>query len=412
MTSAPTVASPALDADTPERSGAPGVAGPPPGSWIQPVSTGLLAAIVGFASTFTIVLQGLTRVGATPTQAASGLLAICVVQGLLSIGYSLWRRQPISIVWSTPGSALMIATGLPAGGYPAAVGAFLFAAALIVAAGVWAPFGRLVGAIPRSLASAMLAGILFGLCLAPVHAMTELPVLAAPIVIAWALAWRFARPYAVPAALVVTVAVVIFVTKLPPGAFAGSWPQPAVTPPALVWATLGSLGLPLFVVTMASQNVPGLAVLQANGYRPRVGPIFVGTGLASAVTALLGGTLINLAAITAALCAGPDAHPDPAKRYWSTVVGGLAYVALGLGAGAAAVLVTASPPLLIETVAGLALLGSLGGALTSALSDERERLPAVVTFAVAASGIVVFGVGAPFWALAAGGVLLLLERWR
>ncbi len=407
MTSASIATSPTLDSDP-----GPGAPVPLRGSWIQPVSTGLLAALVGFASTFTIVLQGLTRVGATPAQAASGLLAICVVQGLLSIAYSGWRKQPISIVWSTPGSALMIATGLPAGGYPAAVGAFLFAAALIVAAGVWSPFGRLVGAIPRSLASAMLAGILFGLCLAPVHAMTDLPALAAPIVIAWALAWRFARPYAVPVALLVTVAMVVFVTKLPPAAFAGSWPQPAFTPPTLVWATLGSLGLPLFVVTMASQNIPGLAVLQANGYRPRVGPIFIGTGLASAVTALLGGTLINLAAITAALCAGPDAHPDPAMRYWSTVVGGLAYVALGLGAGAAAVLVTASPPLLIQTVAGLALLGSFGGALTSALSDERERLPAVVTFAVAASGIVVFGIGAPFWALVAGGVLLALERWR
>ena len=392
--------------------GAPLVPEPPRGAWIQPVSTGLLAAIVGFASTFTIVLQGLTRVGATPAEAASGLLAICLLQGLLSIGYSLWRKEPISIVWSTPGAALMIATGLPAGGYPAAVGALLFAAGLIVLAGVWAPFGRLVGAIPKSLASAMLGGILFGLCLAPVHAATESPLLAAPILLTWALAWRFARPYAVPLALFVTVTVVVFVTKLPPGAFAGSWPRPLFTPPALVWATLGSLGLPLFVVTMASQNVPGLAVLQANGFRPRVGPIFVGTGLGSAVAALSGGTLVNLAAITAALCAGPDAHPDPAKRHRSTVVAGLVYVALGFGAGVAAVLVTASPPLLIQAVAGLALLGSLAGALATALSDERERLPAIVTFAVAASGIVVFGIGAPFWALVAGGVLLALDRWR
>ena len=392
--------------------GTPLVQEPPGGSWIQPVSTGLLAAMVGFASTFAIVLQGLTRVGATPAEAASGLLAICLLQGVLSIGYSLWRKQPISVVWSTPGAALMIATGLPAGGYPAAVGALLFAAGLIVLAGIWSPFGRLVGAIPRSLASAMLGGILFGLCLAPVRAATETPLLAAPVLLTWALAWRFARPYAVPLALVVTVAVVVFVTKLPPDAFAGSWPRPLFTPPTLVWATLGSLGLPLFVVTMASQNVPGLAVLQANGFRPRVGPIFVGTGLGSAVAALSGGTLVNLAAITAALCAGPDAHPDPAKRYRSTVVAGLVYVALGLGAGVAAVLVTASPPLLIQAVAGLALLGSLAGALATALSDERERLPAIVTFAVAASGIVAFGIGAPFWALVAGGVLLALERWR
>ena len=384
----------------------------PSGSWVQPVSAGLLAAIVGFASTFTIVLQGLARVGANPSEAASGLLTICVLQGLISIGFSLWWRQPISVVWSTPGAALMIATGLPAGGYPAAVGALLFAAALIVAAGVWSRFGLIVGAIPKSLASAMLAGILFGLCLAPVHAMTEVPVLAAPTILAWALAWRFARIYAVPIALVVTVATVVFVTKLPPGAFAQSWPRPTFTPPMLSLATLGSLGLPLFIVTMASQNVPGLAVLRANGFAPRVGFIFVGTGLLSGICALFGGPLMNLAAITAALCAGPDAHPDPARRYWSTVVAGLAYVVLGLGAGFAAVLVTAAPPLLIQSVAGLALLGSLAGALTASLSNDEERLPAVVTFAVAASGIAVFGIGAPFWALVAGGLLLALARWR
>jgi len=385
---------------------------PPRGSWVQPVSTGLLAALVGFASTFTVVLGGLARIGASPVQAASGLLVICVLQGSLSIGYSLWRREPISIVWSTPGAALMIATGLPSGGYPAAVGAFLFAAGLIVVAGVWSPFGRAVGAIPRSLANAMMGGILFGLCLAPVHAMTEAPALAAPVVIAWALMWRFARPYAVPAALVVAVGIVVFVTKLPPHAFDASWPQPVFTPPALSWPTLGSLGLPLFIVTMASQNVPGLAVLRANGYAPAVGPLFVGTGIGSGITALLGGPPMNLAAITAALCSGPDAHPDPARRYWSTVVAGLAYVALGLGAGFAAVLVAASPPLLIEAVAGLALLGSLAGALATALADEAERLPAVVTFAVAASGIAVAGIGAPFWALMAGGVLLVLNRWH
>lgn len=390
----------------------PAAASPSPGSWLQPVSTGLLAAIVGFASTFTIVLQGLARVGATPAQAASGLLAVCVLQGLLSVGFSLWSREPISVVWSTPGCALMIATGPPAGGYPAAVGAVLFAGLLIAGAGLWAPLRHLVGAIPKSLASAMLAGILFGLCLAPIRALSEMPALAAPIVLAWVLAWRFARPYAAPAALIVAVVVVVFATRLPPHAFDASWPSPAVAMPSLVWTTLGSLGVPIFIVTMASQNVPGLAVLRGNGYEPRVSAIFVGTGLGSVASALSGGTPVNLAAITAALCAGPDGHPDPARRYRATVVAGLAYVALGLGAGFATVLVTASPPLLIEAVAGLALLGSLAGALSSALSDERERVPAVVTFAVAASGIAVLGIGAPFWALLAGGVLLGLERWR
>ncbi len=311
----------------------------------------------------------------------------------MAFGFALWRREPIAIAWSTPGAALLIATGLPPGGYPAAVGAFLFAAALIVVAGLWPAFGRLVGAIPRSLASAMLAGILFTLCLAPVRAMAEMPALAAPVVLAWALAWRFARPYAVPVALAVAAAVILSVATVPRRALPSSGRPPGLRVPDLVPATLGSLGLPLFIVTMASQNVPGLAVLSANGYRPPIGPIFVATGLGSGVSALFGGLPVNLAAITAALCAGPDAHPDPAKRWWSTLVYGLGYVAIALCTGAATALVTAAPPLLIEAVAGLALLGSLGGALTGALADERERLPAVVTFAVAASGVAAFGVG-------------------
>ncbi len=382
---------------------------PPQGSWVQPLSTGILAAVAGFASTFAIVLQAFTSVGATPGQAASGLMIICLLQGALTLLFSLWWRQPISIVWSTPGAALMIATGVPDGGYPAAVGAILGAALLIVVAGLWKPFGRAVGAIPKSLASAMLAGILFGLCLAPVHAMAEIPLYAGPIVIAWALAWRFARPYAVPIALAVTCFIVVFVTKLPPGALSHAWPNLIFTPPGLSWLTLGSLGLPLFIVTMASQNVPGLAVLRANGFRPDIGPIFIATGVGSVASALFGGHLLNLAAVTAALCAGPEAHPDPARRYWSTLVSGGIYLGLGLSAGLAAALVAASPPLLIQSVAGLALLGSFAGALSTALARDDQRLPAMVTFLVSASGTTFFGIGAAFWGLLAGGLLMAID---
>ncbi len=385
---------------------------PPEGSWIQPLSAGILAAVVGFASTFAILLEAFRAVGATPIEAASGLLAISVVQGVLTLVFNLRWRMPISIVWSTPGAALMIATGLPAGGYPAAVGAILAAAVLIIVAGLWTPFGRAAGAIPKSIAGAMLAGILFELCLAPVKAMAAMPLYVTPIVVAWVLGWRFARLYAVPIALVVTAVIVVFVTKLPPDALGHAAPALVFTPPALSWPTLGSLGVPLFIVTMASQNVPGLAVLRANGYDPDIGKIFVGTGLGSIVTGLFGGHLVNLAAITAALCAGPDAHADPAKRYWATVVTGLVYIVLGLGAGVAAVLVTASPPLLIEAVAGLALIGSFGGAMASAIADERARVPAAVTFLTAASGVAFFGIGSAFWGLLAGGLLMGLDALR
>lgn len=390
----------------------PPLADPPQGSLLQPISAGLLAALVGFSSTFTVVLASFVAVGASPAQAASGLLTVCVVQGLLSIAMSLAWRLPIGIVWSTPGSALLLATGPLAGGYPAATGAFIAAALLIVAAGVWRPFGRLVEAIPTTLANAMLAGVLFEICLAPVTAAKTSPGLILPIVLAWLLALRFARRFAIPIAVLVTGLVVVFVTKLPPGALADAWPTLVVTEPSLQWSAIGSLAVPLFVVTMASQNIPGLAVLRANGYRPDLRAIFISTGAAGVVNALGSGGLINLAAITAALCAGPDSHPDPAKRYVSTIAAGLLYVVLGLFAAFASAFILASPPSIIQAVAGLALLGSFAGALAAALAPEQARLAVAVTFVTTASGVGFFGIGASFWGLLAGGALLAVERLR
>jgi benzoate membrane transport protein len=379
-------------------------------SLIQPVSAGLLAAIVGFGSSFPIVLQGLAGVGATPAEAASGLLALCVVKGCLGIGLSLKSRQPISIAWSTPGAAFLITSGVPQGGFPAAVGAFLVTAMLIVVAGLWRPFGRAVAAIPMSLANAMLAGVLLDLCLAPIKAIGTLPALALPIVVTWAVAWRFARLYAVPIALMVTLFIVVVATPLPSGALADIWPRPVFVVPAFSGLAVVGIAIPLFIVTMASQNVPGLAVLRSNGYEPDVPPIFVATGLASAVIAVFGGHVVNLAAITAALCAGPEAHPDPRRRYLAAATAGAAYVGLGLSAGFAAAFIAASPPLLIQAVAGLALLGSLASSLAAGLSREDERLPAIVTFVTSASGVAFFGIGAAFWGLIAGGLLLALAR--
>ncbi|MGY4802613.1 benzoate/H(+) symporter BenE family transporter [Teichococcus aerofrigidensis] len=383
------------------------------GNAIQPVVAGALASVVGFASSFTVVLAGLAAVGASPAEATSGLLALCLAQGVLAILLSLRHRMPVVIAWSTPGAALLVATGAPEGGFPAAVGAFMLTGLLILAAGLWRPFGRRVASIPPSLANAMLAGVLLELCLAPMRAVGAMPALALPIVLAWALAWRFARLYAVPVAVLVTVGMILLATPLPEGALAQGLPALLpVTPHFTAGAAIG-IALPLFLVTMASQNVPGLAVLHANGYNPAPGPIFTATGLVSALIAPFGAQSVNLAAITAALCAGRDAHPDPARRWIAAVVGGLCYILLGLGAGFAVAFIAASPPLLIQAVAGLALLGSLAGALTSALANERERLPAALTFATTASGLSIFGIGAAFWGLIGGGALLLLDRaWR
>ena len=376
----------------------------------QPILAGIIAAFVGFASTFTVVLQGFTAVGATQAQAASGLLAICIAQGVLGIVLSQRYRIPITIAWSTPGSVLLAATGLIQGGFPAAVGAFILTGVLIIAAGLIKPFGRIVSAIPPVLASAMLAGILLSLCLAPAKAVGLQPGLALPVVLVWAIVGRIRRIWAVPAA--VATAVALIVGTLPPGGLAIDHAIPDVVfiVPSFTFQGLISLAIPLFIVTMASQNLPGIAVMRANGYEPPVGPVFLGTGIASVLVAPLGGHTLNFAAITAAMCAGPDSHPDPARRWVASFAGGVAYLFLGLGATLAAALVTAAPQVLIQAATGLALLGAFGGALAGAIGVAAHRDAAIVTFVTAASGLSFFGVGAAFWGIVAGGAFMLLNR--
>jgi benzoate membrane transport protein len=266
----------------------------------------------------------------------------------------------------------------------------------------------------------MLAGVLLEFCLAPFKAIAEVPALALPVVIVWVIVARFARLYAAPAA--VAAAVIMFALSLSgvvPGAAtvaggavstASLWPHldwvmPVFTGPAIV-----SIALPLFLVTMASQNIPGFAVLRSNGYEPPTTPLLVGTGIASMAAAPFGGHAVNLAAITAAICAGPDAHPDPARRYIAAVSSGAAYVIMGVLAPVAVGFISASPPVLIEAVAGLALLGAFGSATLGFLSAPKERDAALVTFVATASGLSFFGIGAAFWGLIAGGVVLALGK--
>jgi benzoate membrane transport protein len=373
---------------------------------------GVVTALVGFASSFTVVLAGLRAVGATDAQAASGLLAVCVASGISAVWLGLRHRIPMSVAWSTPGAALLVATGPVPGGWPVAVGAFLVSGVLIVAAGLFPALGRAVAAIPRPVAGAMLAGVLLPLCTAPVRALVEVPRLAAPVVLAWLLLHRFARRWAVPGALV--VAVVAIALTAPVAGLGGARLLPAVelTTPAWSVSALVGLALPLFLVTMAAQNVPGMAVLVGYGYRPPFGAALRATGLTSLAAAPAGGHAVNLAAITAALAAGPDAHPDPDRRWIASVTAGTGLALLGLGAGAATALIALAPPVLIEAVAGLALLGALATALTSALAEPAAREAAVVTFVVTASGVTLLGVGGAFWGLVAGGLMLLLFRRR
>lgn len=385
---------------------------PPRRDYAQPIFAGMLAAVVGSASTFTLVLAALTAAGASPQQAGSGLFSVCLAIGILNIVVAWKVRTPVSFAWTTPGMAFLLTVGEPPGGFPAVAGAFLVCAGLIVLTGLIAPLGRAIAAIPAVIANAMLAGMLLTLCLAPIQAVGELPWHTLPVLLTWALALRFARRYAVPLAVCATAIVLVTTTHLPPGTFDGAWPMLMPVLPEFTLDTIVRIALPLYVVTMASQNLPGIAVMKSNGFDIRPAPVFALTGIASAASAFFGGPTSNLAAITAAICAGPEAHPDPERRWPAPVAAGFTYIAFGLTASLAAAFIAASPPLLIQAVAGLALFSSLAAALASALADEEARLPAILTFVATASGITIVGVGAPFWGLVGGIALMLLLRSR
>lgn len=367
--------------------------------------------MAGFASSFALVVAGLQTVGASDAEASSGLLVLCLTVGLCSMLLAWVYRMPISTAWSTPGAALLVAAGQNHANFAAAIGAFLVCGALIVLCGLWPALGRLMTRIPKPIASAMLAGILFPICLAPVTAMIDFPLLALPIVLVWLVLFRLAPRWAVPAAMLVA-AVVIAVS-------AGSdWLQTAELAPQLTFVApvfdpfvIVSLGLPLFIVTMAGQNVPGFAVMSTFGYTVPARPTLVATGVGSAAGALFGGHAINLAAITAAIMASPEAHPDKTKRWIATFSAGIVYLLLGLGAGVATALVAASPPILIIAVAGLAVLGALVTSISGALEEPPHRVTAIATFLVTASGLTIVGIGSAFWGLLVGAIFMLWLGW-
>lgn len=380
---------------------------------LQPIIAGVIGALTGFASSFALVIAGLLAVGATPEEAASGLLALCIAQALLA-GILSWRsRLPLSFAWSTPGAALLVAAEGSTGSYGAAIGAFIVCGVLILVSGLWGWLGRAMTRIPMPLAGAMLAGILFPICIAPVTAVIEEPLLAAPVIVVWLLLVRWATRWAVPAAMLVAIIGVVVSAGSDWMLGATLSPGFTLTMPAFDPLVIVSLGVPLYIVTMAGQNVPGFAVLTTLGYRDvPARRVLASSGLATAVSAPFGGFALNLAALTAALMAGPDSHPDPARRWVAPVAGGVTYVLLGLGAGVATALVAAAPPILIIAVAGLALLGAFTTGLVSAFEAPETRLTAAVTLIVVASGVVVLGIGSAFWGLVVGAIVLLVTRPR
>ena len=376
----------------------------------QPVVAGLVAALVGFVGSFSVVLAGLHAVGADRAESASGLATLSIGMGVLGIVLSWRARMPLSIAWSTPGAAVLIGAGQVHGGYPAALGAFVVSGGLVVVAGLSRRFERLITAIPAPLASALLAGVLLPVCLAPARSLVAYPGLTAPMVATWLLLTRFAPRLAVPGAFAAAAAALVIDGRVHPNALSHPLLQLTVVAPTFHLGTVLSIAVPLFLVTMASQNLAGLAVLRLHGYEPRLRPVLTSTGAVSAASAPFGGHALNLAAITAGLMAGPDGGPRPERRWIAAASGGLTYIILGLFTGLATGFVAGAPPVVIESVAGLALLGALGGALRAATDDRPLRDAALATLVITASGITAAGLGAPFWGLVGGLVVLAVQR--
>ncbi|MDO5663123.1 MAG: benzoate/H(+) symporter BenE family transporter [Brachybacterium sp.] len=387
----PAAPSPAPVADAPGRT--------------QPILVGITTALVGFTSSFAVVLAGLRAVGASLAQATTGLIVLCAVIGLATLWLSTRHRMPITLAWSTPGAAVLVAAGAIGDGWPSAVGAFIVVGALLVATALVPGLGRLVQGIPGPVAHAMLAGVLLTICLQAVTALVALPLLVGPVVLLWLVLVRFAprwsTPLAFAAALVIAAGVAVADGR------SVALQAPAVTPtlPTFSVAALVGIAIPLWVVTVASQHVPGTAVMASFGFRVPWKETLVVTGAGTALGAAGGAHTINLAAITAALPASDEAHPEAERRWVAAHTAGWTYLVLALLVPVLTGLAADAPDGLTASVAGLALLGTLGASLSSALAIPERRLPAVAAFLVAASGVVLGGVGATFWALVTGMLL-------
>ena len=374
---------------------------------VSVATAALVATVAGVGGTLPIVLAAAQAVGATPEQASSWVSGLGVATALSALVLSVRYRMPIITAWSTPGAALIASTvGI---NFSAAVGAFVLSAVLILLTATVRPLGRLIERIPASIASAMLAGILLRLVVAMVEQVPHAPLLVLPLV-ALFLVVRTVWPAL--ASLVVLVAGALLawtlglVKPIPPLGLS----HLEIVTPAWDAATLIGLGVPLYLVTMASQNLPGFAVLRGSGYQPPTQPVLAVTGGVSLATAFLGAHTSNLAAISAALCTGPDAHPDPAQRWKTGSFYALWWGLIALFGASLVGLFGALPPALLITVAGTALLGSTAGALGSALADDKERLAAAGTLAVTVSGVSLMGVGSAFWGLVFGLLVMAAER--
>ena len=376
---------------------------------VSAVVAGFVTVLVGFTSMAVIVFQAAHAVGAGPAEIASWMWALGLGMGLTCIGLSLRYRMPVVTAWSTPGAAMLI-TSAAGVALPEAIGAFMVSGLLIAIAGFSGWFERALNRIPISIVSGMLAGVLmrFGLELFIVM-KAQFAVVFAMFAV-YLLMRRLIPRYAVISAFALGIAVAAMQGSLHLETVHLEFARPVWITPEISASTVIGVALPLFIVTMASQNAPGVAVIRASGYPVPISPVIGWTGVATVILAPFGAFALNLAAITAAICMGREAHEDTARRYMASVSAGFFYILIGLFGATVGALFAAFPRELVAAIAGLALIGTIGNGLALALTNEGDREPALITFLVAASGVTLFGIGSAFWGLIAGSLTLLVLR--
>lgn len=384
----------------------------PSSSLFPAVLAGFVAVLVGYASSAAIIWQAAAAAGATPHQIAGWMTALGLGMGVSTLALSLWYKSPVLTAWSTPGAALL-ATSLQGVTLAETIGIFIFANALILLCGVTGLFARLMKIIPHTLAAAMLAGVLLRFGLQAFNNLEGHFLLCGSMLLAWLIAKAFAPRYAIVATLLVGSVTAWAGCDVVTDNLAFSLVMPEFIAPKFTFTTLVSIGLPFFLVTMASQNAPGFATMKASGYPVAVSPLIIFTGALALLFSPFGVYSICIAAITAAICQSPDAHPDASKRWIAAAAAGVFYLLAGVFGGSITALMAALPLSWIQTLAGLALLGTISGSLFQALQHETERDAAIVTFLVTASGVTLLGIGSAFWGLIAGGICFaVLSRFR
>ena len=380
---------------------------------LSAVVAGFVAVLVGFTSSVAIVFQAAQSFGATPAQITSWIWALGLGMGLCSLVPSLLLRKPVMVAWSTPGAAVLSTAGA-AGSFSMgeAVGAFMVCSLLVILVGATRALERVADRIPMEVASALLAGVLarFGIQ-AFAAAQTALP-LVLLMVGAYMVARRMAARYAVVVTLVVGILWVLITGQMAWSMEPVRLAMPVFVAPQWSVSAIVSLAIPLFVVTMASQNLPGMAVIRASGYELPVSRLITMTGWASLVLAPFGAFALNFSAITAAICMGPEAHEDRLKRYTAAASCGAIYILIGLFGALVTGLLTSFPKELVVAIAGIALLSTIGNGLASALRDERHREPALITFLVTLSGITLMDIGSAFWGVVAGSLALFVQQYK